>query len=216
MEASMATKIYIPPPMDLEFKPGPPRLEEEPGARRVLEIGPGKGEFLLHLAANQPSTQFIGIEVRRGRFEKIAAKAERLDLSNLTMIRGDARECLPRLFHPGIFDQVYVLFPDPWPKKRHSKHRLLKSSLIRQLWEYLKEDGEVFSATDAGFYSDEICVAFAEAGGFKREAIDSLYPTYFETKWKNLGREIQYWKFKKHKLDLKDKIKAPEELGCIS
>jgi len=182
--------------MDLQFLPGPLQWDESK-TQRVLEIGPGKGEFLLHLSQCYPEKQFVGLEIKRGRFERIAGKAVKLELGNLTMVRGDARECLPRLFSPGTFDQIYVLFPDPWPKSRHSKHRLLKDSLIRQLWELLKDQGEIFSATDAGFYSDEICAAFSVAGGFCREAIQSLFPTYFEKKWKALGKEINYWKFTK-------------------
>jgi len=192
----MSTELYIPPPKPLEFLPAVFNPESlSPSAEKVLEIGPGKGEFLLHLAAEQPRTQFIGLEIKRGRFERIAQKAEKRELTNLFMVRGDARECLPRLFKGPTFERIYVLFPDPWPKNKHAKHRLLKPIIISYLHSILKEKGEIYSATDAGFYSDQIVKAFEEAGGFSREACESLFPTYFETKWKKLGKEIQYWKF---------------------
>ncbi len=188
----MSTLDYIPPPKDLEFLPHPPPLEEAPSW--VLEIGPGKGELLLHLASTTPHIHFIGLEIKKGRFEKIAKKARRLELNNLYMVRGDARECLPRFLSPGLLEKIYILFPDPWPKKRHAKHRLLKPRLIQQLHHFLKEGGEVYSATDAGFYAEQILESFQEAGGFKAESIESLFPTYFETKWRGLGRKVQYWR----------------------
>jgi len=194
----MSTELYIPPPQPLEFLPCPIGPETWDGdAEKVLEIGPGKGEFLLHLAAEQPRTKFIGLEIKRGRFERIAKKASNRKLENLFMVRGDARECLPRLFTGPTFERIYVLFPDPWPKHKHAKHRLLKPIIIKHLHSILKDKGEIYSATDAGFYSDQILKAFEEAGGFSRAAIESLFPTYFETKWKSMGREIQYWKFTK-------------------
>lgn len=195
----MGTQDHIPPPKELQYLPEAPSLE---GAypSRVLEIGPGKGEFLLYLATQSPSTLFVGLEIKKGRFEKIALRAQRLELKNLLMVRGDARECLPRLFPQESLDKIYVLFPDPFPKSRHAKHRLLKVRVVQELRNLLKPQGEVYSATDAGFYSEQIVQAFEVAQGFDREAIDSLYPTYFETKWKKLGRKIDYWKFTKTNL----------------
>ena len=191
----MSTKVYVPPPKDLRFLPCEPPLSAE--GPKVLEIGPGKGEFLLHLASAEPQSTFVAVEIRRGRFEKIAKKAATLKLNNVYLVLGDARECLSRLFKPGLFDRIYILFPDPWPKRRHSKHRLLKPELLALLRDYLKPGGSIYNATDAGFYSEEIVAAFEEVGGFRREAIESLYPTYFEKKWKALGREIDYWRFVK-------------------
>ena len=194
----MSTEVYIPPPLPLEFHPGPMawRHGDEAG-KLVLEIGPGKGEFLLHLAQQDPHTRYVGLELKRGRFEKICRRAEALELNNLIMVRGDARECLPRLFPSQSLNRVYILFPDPWPKSRHKKHRLLKPIFINNLFNILKDKGEVYSATDAGFYSEEILQAFLEQGGFAHECIASLFPTYFENKWKAMGRNITYWKFTK-------------------
>lgn len=194
----MASTDHIPRPQELHFLPSSPPLEPTGnGQPCVLEIGPGKGEFILHQACESPQTLFVGLEIKKRRFEKIAQRAEKLELKNLFMVRGDARECLPRLFSPGSLDRIYVLFPDPFPKTKHAKHRLLKVRVIQQLAALLKGKGEVYSATDAGFYSEQIVQSFAEAGGFSRESIESLYPTYFETKWKKLGRKIDYWKFVK-------------------
>lgn len=206
----MSTDDYIPPPKELRFYPVPPPVEitEETAEKTaeestttdqkwVLEIGPGKGEFILHLAQSQPQVNFVAVEVRRFRYEKICRQIDKLELKNLYMIHGDARECLPRLFPNNFFEEIIVLFPDPWPKKRHAKHRLLKPRLIKQLQDFLKPGGHILNATDAGFYSEQIVESFEEVGGFNRQAISSPFPTYFEQKWIEDKRNIDYWKFVK-------------------
>ncbi len=194
----MSTADYIPPPNPLQFFPEPPPVaQNHPGHPWVLEIGPGKGELILNQAQECPEINFAAVEIRRGRFEKIAKKIEGLGLKNLFLVHGDARECLPRIFPEGIFEKIYVLFPDPWPKKRHAKHRLFKPRMVGEMRNLMKEKGSVLSATDAGFYSEQIVAAFSEAGGFQCQPIPSPFPTYFENKWKALGREIEYWKFTK-------------------
>lgn len=192
----MATSIYIPPARELEFLPTPPPFEN-PAEKRILEIGTGKGEFILHQAQTYPRHQFVGVEIRRGRFTRTAKKAESLGLQNLFMILGDARECITRVFPADTFDQVYILFPDPWPKKRHVKHRLINPLFINTIKKILKKEGEVFSATDAGYYSEQIVESFTQDKLFSCERIGSLFPTYFENKWKALGKAINYWKFSK-------------------
>jgi tRNA (guanine-N7-)-methyltransferase len=194
----MSTTDYIPPDRPLLFHPEtPPIKSSKPPQGWVLEIGPGKGELLLSLAQANPQTHFIAVEYKKSRFNKIAARIDRLQLKNLFLVYGDARECLPRICPENFFEKIYVLFPDPWPKKRHIKHRLLKPRLVNQLRTFLKEGGEIINATDAGFYSEQIVAAFDEVGGFHREAITSPYPTHFEQKWRDLGRDIDYWCFTK-------------------
>jgi tRNA (guanine-N7-)-methyltransferase len=163
---------------------------------KILEIGPGKGEFILSLAQQYPQTRFLGVELKKGRYLKLAQKIHTHQLTNLFLVWGDARECLPRLLPEGAIDRVFILFPDPWPKSRHAKHRLLNHIFINDLRYILKPNGEVYSATDAGEYAAEICESFA-SGHFDCEPIDSPYPTYFEKKWKALDRQIQYWRFTK-------------------
>jgi tRNA (guanine-N7-)-methyltransferase len=194
----MSTTDYIPPDRPLLFHPQMPPVEGPPPPQGwVLEIGPGKGELLLSLAQANPQTRFLAVEYKKARFTRIAARIDRLELKNLFLVYGDARECLPRVCPENFFEKIYVLFPDPWPKKRHIKHRLLKPRLVNQLRSLLKEGGEVINATDAGFYSEQIVAAFDEVGGFYREAISSPYPTHFEQKWRGLGRAIDYWRFTK-------------------
>jgi len=192
----MSTNDYIPPENPLKFHPAPPPLDSAVDGREwVLEIGPGKGEFILDQAQNHPKKIFVAVEYKHKRFKKISARIDRLELTNLFLIYGDARECLPRMFPRNFFSSIYILFPDPWPKKRHAKHRLIKPRLAEQLKEFLQPGGAIINATDAGFYSEEIVAAFDEVGGYQKQAIASPYPTYFEQKWIQDGRKINYWKF---------------------
>lgn len=192
----MSTNDYIPPETELKFHPEPPPIEAYGETREwILEIGPGKGEFILSQAQTHPHKIFVAVEYKHKRFKKIAARIDRLEIKNLYLIYGDARECLPRLFPQGFFKTIYILFPDPWPKARHAKHRLLKPRLAQQLKTFLQAEGAIINATDAGFYSEEIVAAFSEVGGYERQAIASPFPTYFEQKWLQDGRKIHYWKF---------------------
>ncbi|MDX1386411.1 MAG: methyltransferase domain-containing protein, partial [bacterium] len=116
----MSTTDYIPPEHPLQFAPCPPPVRDCPSEQKwVLEIGPGKGEFILHLAQENPKIHYLAVEYKKARFKKIAKKIEKLELENLFLVYGDARECLPRLCPENFFELIYILFPDPWPKKRH-------------------------------------------------------------------------------------------------
>ncbi len=161
-----------------------------------MEIGPGKGEFLLWLSPQHPQKQLIAIEIKNGRFCKISEKIKTLGLANTIMVKGDARECLAELFKPDCLSEIYILFPDPWPKRRHHKHRLLKEELVSQLYTFLKPGGAVWVATDHDDYSKQIQSVFPSEH-WAYQPGQSLYPTYFETKWKKLGKEIHYFCFNK-------------------
>lgn len=166
------------------------------GKEWILEIGPGNGKFLLWMAESNPQKLFIATEIRNMRYRKIAKKVEEGNLKNVVLIHGDARHCLPHLFEGQRLSEIYVLFPDPWPKRRHNKHRLLNGERIDLFHEILKKGGSVFIATDHAHYAEQIKKIFPEEK-WRREEGRSLYPTYFETKWKNLGREIFYFRFVK-------------------
>lgn len=194
----MSTQDYQPLPQKIFFFPKPPDLVQNSSQKWALEIGPGKGEFILDQAKKHSEINFIALEIRRFRYDKIAKKAQKMGLKNLYLVRCDARECLPRLFREHFFERIYILFPDPWPKKRHAKHRLFKPRLINLLERILKVKGEVYFASDAKFYAEEMHELFMQNKNFTAEPSQSLFPTYFESKWKDEGRECYYWKFIKN------------------
>jgi len=99
----------------------------------TFEIGCGHGHWLAGHAAERPERRFLGIDVQGARVERARRKARRAGLRNLLFLRAEAGEALA-LMPPGIaFDEVFLLFPDPWPKKRHWKHRLVQAPFLEAL-----------------------------------------------------------------------------------
>lgn len=117
-------------------------------APHALEIGFGNGENLLALAAAEPARDFIGVEVHRAGVGHLLLRADEAGLSNLRVICHDAVEVLERHIAPGTLDEVLVLFPDPWHKKRHHKRRLIQPAFVELVASRLRPGGRLQLATD--------------------------------------------------------------------
>ncbi len=171
----------------------------------VLEIGPGRGDFLFQSAEANPDVRFVGVEIGRTRFTKLSTRIEKRGLKNVLVVHGDARVIVPKYIEPTSLQQVYVLFPDPWPKNRHVHNRLLKQEVLQFLVDKLKVNGTLFVASDVGGYVDWVVNNAKGITGLTHLNPDSpnvcpiaMYqPTYFEQKWRSLGREIRYAAFNK-------------------
>ena len=116
-------------------------------SRLFVELGSGSGHHLVALAESDPKSLFIGFELRFKRVYKTAEKAQQRSLSNLLVIRSDARR-LPELIAPGSLDGVYVNFPDPWGKRRWEKHRLLSREYLQVVGTLLRQGGFLSYKTD--------------------------------------------------------------------
>ncbi len=125
----------------------------------TLEIGFGDGEALVNLAKQQPEAGFIGIDPHRPGAGRLLLQLQREGIENLRVIIGDAAELLPRLLASASLSRVLVLFPDPWPKKRHHKRRLLNVSFLQMLSTKLQHGGQLHIATDWREYAEEILTA---------------------------------------------------------
>jgi tRNA (guanine-N7-)-methyltransferase len=122
----------------------------------VLEIGSAHGHFLVRYADEHPQKLCVGVDLRGERVDRAKRKAERAKLPNCHFIRAEARElieCLP----PGItFAEVWVLFPDPWPKKRHHKNRLLQPAFFEFLAGRAGQGARLYFRTDYAEYFHEV------------------------------------------------------------
>jgi tRNA (guanine-N7-)-methyltransferase len=122
----------------------------------VLEVGCGHGHFLARYAAENPRRLCLGVDMINERIARARRKATRARLDNCHFIRAEARECIES-FAPGItFEEVWVLFPDPWPKKRHHKHRLLQPAFFEMLAQRAGQGARLYFRTDHGEYFAQV------------------------------------------------------------
>ncbi len=133
----------------------------------VLEIGFGEGEFLIDAARCDASRNYLGIEIKRGRFRKAVRAAEKLSLENLRFLHIEAEIALRQVFRERMFDLVLINFPDPWPKKRHSKHRMFNREFITCLAKVLAGGGRAVIKTDQLSYIEQIVSEFERSRLFR-------------------------------------------------
>lgn len=120
----------------------------ERSAPTILEIGFGMGETTAKIALNSPDKNFIGVEVFSGGVGALLNRIDEQDISNIRIIQHDAVDVVNNMLAPDSLEGVHIYFPDPWPKKRHHKRRLVQSSFIKQLISRLKPGGYIHCATD--------------------------------------------------------------------
>ena len=168
-----------------------------------LEIGFGMGNFLIEMAAKEPASNFIGIDFYHKGIRKLMARIKKLQLENIRVVYGDIRSKISILFKDKELNTIYINFPDPWPKKRHIKRRLIKPEFIKQLAQKLNFEGITYLATDSENYAHEMLEYFnAETlfqniesqKGFLKERID-LPKTKYEKNFINAGEKIFYLEY---------------------
>jgi len=170
-----------------------------------LEIGSGKGEFIAQASAQKPNVNFIGIELKSRRITTISKKLDPEINSNVKLFRSYVTTEFMNRFPAESIDRIYVFHPDPWPKKRHYKKRLIQTDFLDALYKVLKSDGEVYLSTDFKDYADWIIDHFKANDGFasfyeegySREPYSEHIETYFEIKHKKLGAPPYYMRYKK-------------------
>lgn len=132
---------------------------------QVLEIGFGGGEHLAAQAAQNPQTGYIGIEPFLNGVAKALTYREEQGLTNIRLHRGDAREVLPR-FADASLDRIFLLFPDPWHKKRHAKRRFVQRETRDHFARILKPGGQLRIATDVKSYADHCMIELTDDDRF--------------------------------------------------
>jgi len=168
-------------------------------APRTVEIGFGDGETLVSLAAARPDRDFLGLEVHEPGVGHCLLRAAELGLTNVRVLRHDAVEVLQRSLAPGSLDEVLVFFPDPWPKTRHHKRRIVQVAFATLVASRLAAGGRFRLATDWTPYAEwmrEVLDAHVEyvnaagaAGYVERPAERPV--TKFERRGTRLGHEVR-------------------------
>jgi tRNA (guanine-N7-)-methyltransferase len=168
-------------------------------APRVVEIGFGNGEHLAALAARQPERDFLGIEVHPPGIGRLLLALAAADLRNVRVIGHDAVAVFETQIPSSSIDEIQILFPDPWHKKRHHKRRLIQPPFAECLASRLKPGGLLRLATDWQPYAEHMrqvldaCTlleSLAPGAGFLERSSDRV-PTRFEQRGEHLGHEIR-------------------------
>lgn len=126
------------------------------GHPTILEIGSGTGTSTAAMAPKEADTNIIAVELYRPGLAKLLGAIVREDIDNIRMIRGDGVEVLARMFAPESLDGVRIFFPDPWPKARHHKRRIIQSGTLNLIATRLKPGGVLHVATDHADYAEWI------------------------------------------------------------
>ena len=186
------------PRFGVPFAPAPLDLARVFGrvAPVTLEIGFGMGETTAAIAQAHPDVDYLGIEVHLPGVGALLQRIDALALANVRVIRHDAVEVVDAMIAPGALAAVHVYFPDPWPKKRHHKRRLLNAPFVHALALRLAPGGYLHVATDWAHYADEVLATLEEepllantAAGFAPRP--AWRPqTKFELRGRRLGHEV--------------------------
>jgi len=166
----------------------------------VLEIGFGNGESLATMAAAAPQRNFLGVEVHRPGIGHLLLETERRGLTNLRLLREDAQVLLAQGLAPASLAGVNLFFPDPWPKKRHHKRRILQPAFVERLARVVAPGGLFHAATDWEPYAEHMLTVLEAAGAiFENTAGPGRFapgpgerpPTKFERRGERLGHRVR-------------------------
>jgi tRNA (guanine-N7-)-methyltransferase len=197
------------PEFGVDFEPAVLDLDAIFGrkAPRVLEIGFGNGETLVQQASENPGTDYLGIEVHEPGVGHCLIAAQKAGLSNLKLIKHDAIDVLQRL-QPASVQRINLYFPDPWPKKRHHKRRIVQPSFLSSCAGILAPSGSLHVATDWANYAEHIDTILRDSTLFacaEQREHDGDEPldrpmTKFERRGVKRGHRIWDWRFEKSDL----------------
>ena len=170
----------------------------------VLELGCGKGEYVLHLAQKYPEKNFIGLDIKGARLWAGGNAALEKNLSNVAFVRADIAR-ISSLFAHDEVSEIWITFPDPQPKKKQIKKRLTNPAFLKMYQQFLKEEGIIHLKTDnTGFFTYTLevieqmgCRLIQCTRDLYAEEVDETLAvkTYYEVKFLTLGSTICYLQF---------------------
>jgi len=164
----------------------------------VLEIGSGMGETTARIAKERPDADFIAVEVHGPGVGSLLKLIEQEQLKNLRIIRHDALEVLEHMIADGSLAGIHLFFPDPWPKKRHHKRRLVQPAFAALAARKLSPGGVLHVATDWEDYAAHIVEVLMAEPGLSRENGSPMRPsTKFELRGLRLGHRVQDFVFRR-------------------
>jgi len=197
-EAQRRAREELLPVWGVPYRLEPLALDQAFGrsAPKVLEIGFGMGEGTAGMARAHPENDYLAVEVHTPGVGSLLRQIGELDLTNVRIIQHDAVEVLNHMLEPACLDAVHVFFPDPWPKKRHHKRRLIRPDTVALIAQRLKPGGILHVATDWEDYARHILATLSAEPLLANTAPDfAPRPDYrpltkFESRGVRLGHEV--------------------------
>ncbi len=188
------------PRYGIPFQARPLDLDAVFGRRapRLMEIGCGMGESLLAMAADHPGNDYLAVEVYRPGVGTLLRRLADAGLENVRILNEDAVAVLAHMIAPAALDGVYLFFPDPWPKKRHHKRRIVQPAFLRLVHSRLRPGGSLHMVTDWEDYAGHMLAAVAQAGGWRNVAGEGCFSprpawrplTKYEQRARRLGHAV--------------------------
>lgn len=169
----------------------------------AIEYCSGNGDWIVNRAKCFPEINWIALEMKYQRVRKIWSKLKNNNLSNLIIICAEALSATRDYFPPACLSNAYINFPDPWPKNRHAKNRLIQPIFLQQLSRVLKPNGKITFVTDDANYSEWTIKMFSHQPNFTSLFGTPFYvsemqdygTSYFEDLWRLKGKAIRYHQF---------------------
>ena len=167
--------------------------------RVVVEIGSGKGRFLIASAIEQPDVNFIGIEKSLHYHRVIRERVEKRDLRNVRLINHDAFLVLREMFTDNSISEMHIYFPDPWPRKREQKRRIIRAEVLAEIGRVLVDGGTGVYVTDHREYFEAAAPLIARffQSQTRIPGADDPPRTNYEAKYRTEGRQIYEVRFSK-------------------
>jgi tRNA (guanine-N7-)-methyltransferase len=169
------------------------------GAPLILEIGSGMGETTAEIAKAHPEVDFVAVEVHGPGVGSLLNRVAAAELTNVKVVRHDALDVLEHMIADGTLAAIHLFFPDPWPKKRHHKRRLVQPAFAALAARKLKDGGILHAATDWPDYAEHMNAVFSKepllepaAHGFTSRPV-----TKFESRGQRLGHPIRELLFRR-------------------
>lgn len=156
------------PVYGLNFQPEKINLENLFGrhAKTIIDIGCGSGESTFHFARQHPENNYLAVEVHRPGIGGLLKQIADSGIQNIRVLNHDVTEILQFMILSQSIDQVFIFFPDPWPKKRHHKRRLINPKFLKLLGNCLKDNSRISIATDWEDYANHICTVMDTVPGY--------------------------------------------------
>ncbi len=171
-----------------------------------VEYCSGNGGWIIDQAIKNPEINWVAVEIKFYRVSKIWAKIKNLNLPNLVVVCGEGLNATRKYFPSNTIAKSFINFPDPWPKKKHAKNRLVQLDFTGEVARILNEDGTFTLVTDDPNYSEQMIEMLRQSAAFRSEYASPYYRTdvenygssFFEEFWRSRGKVIRFHHFRKH------------------